>query len=145
MLLELIATLCAGVFSGAAIYVNIVEHPARLETGIGPAVRQWRPSYRRATAMQASLALAGSLAALGAWLQGRGTPVLVAGLLLGLVVPYTLVVIYPTNRQLSDARLDEASSRAATLLDTWNRLHALRSAAGFLAFVVLLIHLGGLL
>ncbi len=145
MLLELIATLCAGVFSGAALYVNLVEHPARLETGIGPAVREWRPSYRRATVMQASLALAGLLAALGSWLQGRGTPVLIAGLLLGLVVPYTLVVIYPTNRQLSDARLDEASSTAATLLHKWNRLHAVRSAAGFLAFVALLVHLGGLL
>ncbi len=143
MLLELIAALCAGLFTGAAIYVNLVEHPARLETGPGPALRQWRPSYRRGTMMQAGLAAVGFLAALGAWLQGRGIPALVGGLLLGFVVPFTLIVIFPTNKQLSDSGLDEASPKAAALLVKWNRLHAVRSVSGFLAFVVLLLHLGG--
>jgi len=144
MLLELIATLCAGLFTGAAIYVNLVEHPARLEPGTAAAVTQWRPSYRRGTVMQASLAVAGFLSAVGAWLQGRGTQVLIAGLLIGLVVPFTLIVIFPTNKQLSDADLDIGSAKAAVLLDKWNRLHAVRSAAGLLAFVLLLLHLGAL-
>jgi hypothetical protein len=95
--------------------------------------------------MQASLAVAGLLAAVGAWLQGRGAPALIAGLLLGSVVPFTLIVIFPTNRQLSDAGLDEASPRTAALLSAWNRLHAVRSAAALVAFVVFLVHLGGLL
>jgi hypothetical protein len=143
MFLELIATLCTGLFAGAALYVNLVEHPARLETGTALALRQWRPSYRRATVMQASLAITGLLAAVGAWLQGRGAPVLMAGLLLGSVVPFTLIVIFPTNRQLSDSGLDEASPRTAALLGAWNRLHAVRSAAALVAFVVFLGHLGG--
>jgi len=145
MLLELIATLCTGLFAGAAIYVNLVEHPARLEAGTAAGVKQWRPSYRRGTVMQASLAVAGLLSSVGAWLQGRGTTVLVAGLLIGLVVPFTLIVIFPTNKQLSDSGLDVGSTNAAALLDKWNRLHAVRSAAAFLAFVVLLLHLGALL
>lgn len=116
MLLELIATLCTGLFAGAAIYINLVEHPARLECGTAAAVKQWRPSYARATVMQASLAIVGLLAALGAWIQGRGAPVLVAGLLLGIVVPFTLVVIFPTNKQLLEPTLDDASPRAAALL-----------------------------
>src|SRR5713226_7042210 len=102
MLLQLIATLCTALFAGAAIYVNVVEHPARLETGTAAAVKEWRPSYRRATVMQASLAIAGLAAALGAWAQGRGTSVLIAGLLLGSVVPFTLIVMFPTNKRLSD-------------------------------------------
>jgi uncharacterized membrane protein len=113
MLLELIATLCTGLFTGAAIYVNLVEHPARLEPGTAAAVKQWRPSYRRGTVMQASLAAVGFLSAVGAWLQGRGTQVLIAGLLIGLVVPFTLIVIFPTNKQLSDADLDVGSTKAA--------------------------------
>ena len=145
MLLELIAALCTGLFTGAAIYVNLVEHPARVETGTAAAVNQWRPSYRRGTVMQASLAVTGFISSVGAWLQGRGSPVLIAGLLIGFVVPFTLIVIFPTNRQLSDAGLDVGSTNAAVLLGKWNRLHAIRSAAGLLAFVVLLLHLGTLL
>ncbi len=95
--------------------------------------------------MQASLAVLGFLSAVGAWLQGRGTQVLVGGLLIGLVVPFTLTVIFPTNKQLSDADLDVDSTKAAALLNKWNRLHAVRSAAGFLAFVLLLLHLGACL
>ena len=142
MLLELIATFFTGLFTGAAIYVNLVEHPARLEPGTAAAVKQWRPSYRRGTVMQASLAVVGFLSTIGAWLQGRGTQVLIAGLLIGFVVPFTLIVIFPTNKQLSDADLDVGSTKAAVLLDKWNRLHAVRSAAGFLAFVLLILHLG---
>src|SRR6266853_1420267 len=103
MVLELIATLCTGLFTGAAIYVNLVEHPARLEPGT---------------------AAAGFLSSVGAWLQGRGTQVLIAGLLIGLVVPFTLIVIFPTNYQKSAADLDVGSTKAAVLLDKWNRLHA---------------------
>ena len=145
MILELIATVCAGVFAGAAIYVNLVEHPARVETGTAAAVYQWRPSYRRGTIMQASLAVAGLLAAIGAWLQGRGSVVLIGGLVLGLVVPFTLIVIFPTNRQLSDAALDLGSTKAGALLDKWNKLHVVRSVAGFCAFLILLLHWGRLL
>jgi uncharacterized membrane protein len=145
MLLELIAAFCTALFAGAALYVNLVEHPARLEPGTAAAIREWRPSYRRATVFQASLAVAGLLAAVGAWFQGRGTPVLIAGLALGFVVPFTLVVIFPTNRRLSDPELDEGSAEAAALLVKWNRLHAVRSAAALLALVILLLHLGAVL
>ena len=86
MLLELIATLCAGLFAGAAIYVNLVEHPARLECGTALAISEFGPSYRRATVMQASLAGLGLVASAGAWLEGRGLVGLISGLLLGLVM-----------------------------------------------------------
>jgi uncharacterized membrane protein len=145
MLLELIAAFCTALFAGAALYVNLVEHPARLEPGTAAAIREWRPSYRRATVLQASLAVAGLLAAVGAWFQGRGTPVLIAGLALGFVVPFTLLVIFPTNKRLSDPELDEGSAEAAALLVKWNRLHAVRSAAALVALVILLLHLGAML
>jgi uncharacterized membrane protein len=145
MLLELIATFCTALFAGAALYVNLVEHPARLELGTAAAMREWRPSYRRATVLQASLAVAGLLTAVGAWIEGRGTAVLIAGLALGCVVPFTLVIIFPINRGLSDPALDTQSAEAAALLATWNRLHAVRSAAALAALVILLLHLGALL
>src|SRR4029453_18975887 len=85
MLYELVAALCSGIFAGAAVYINLVEHPARLECGLATAVAQFRPSYRRATVMQASLAAVGSLAALIGWWAGNSTSLLIAGLLFGSV------------------------------------------------------------
>ena len=142
MLFELLATLCAGLFAGAAIYITFVEHPARLECGTELAATEFGPSYRRATLMQASLAAVGLLAALVAWAQGRGAEVLIGGLLLGVVIPFTLVVILPTNKRLLDPGLDRGSAEAAALLARWGRLHAVRSVVSALAFVMLLWCLG---
>jgi uncharacterized membrane protein len=137
VLFELIATLCAGLFAGAAVYITFVEHPARLECGTVLAATEFGPSYRRATLMQASLAALGFLAALMAWAQGAGRLVLLGGVLLGLVIPFTVIVILPTNKRLLDPELDRSSAEAATLLARWGRLHAVRSVASGLGFGVL--------
>jgi hypothetical protein len=138
VLFELLATLCAGLFAGAAVYITFVEHPARLECGTELAATEFGPSYRRATLMQASLAAVGLFAAVAAWALGRGVGVLIGGLLLGLVIPFTLVVILPTNQLLLDPGLDRGSAEAGALLARWGRLHAVRSAVSALAFLVLL-------
>jgi hypothetical protein len=57
-------------------------------------------------------------------------------LLLGSVIPFTLLVIMPTNKQLLDPALDRGSTRAADLLGMWARLHAVRSAIGLGAYVI---------
>jgi len=62
MALEIVATVCAGLFAGAAIDITAVEHPARLACGTALALREFAPSYRRATVMQASLGVVGLLA-----------------------------------------------------------------------------------
>ncbi len=58
---ELIAVLACGLFTGAAIYINFVEHPARMQCGVEIAVTEFAPSYRRAAVVQASLAALGLL------------------------------------------------------------------------------------
>lgn len=141
MAFELVAILCTGIFAGAAVYISVVEHPARLECGTALAVTEFRPSYRRAAVMQAALATVGSVAALMAWVQGRGTPVLIGGLLLGIAIPFTLVVILPTNKRLLDPTLDRNSAEATALLSHWGRLHAVRSVFSCTAFILLAIHL----
>ena len=136
MITELLATLCAGLFAGAAVYINLVEHPARMECGTAIALAQWAPSYRRASVMQASLAILGTLAALAAWVGGGGPGWLAGGLLLGSVVPVTLLVILPTNKALLDPAAAENLERAGQLLGRWNSLHAIRSLASVLAFII---------
>jgi len=67
----LVATLCAGLFAGAAIYINTVEHPARVSYGTELALRAFAPSYHRATVMQVSFVVAGCGTGLwSAWSRG---------------------------------------------------------------------------
>lgn len=116
--------------------MSLVEHPARLGCGPELAVREFAPSYRRGTVLQASLALGGSLAAIfGAWKHAE-PKLLVGGLLLLAVVPFTLVVILPTNKRLLNPSLDPKSREAVTLLTRWGHLHAVRVFLSFAAFVV---------
>ncbi len=131
----LVATVGAGLFAGAALYVTVAEHPARLECGQALAIKEFGPSYRRAAVMQAVLAVVGLLAGVVAWYQGSGVGWLVWGLLLGALVPFTLVVIMPTNRRLLDPRLDSGSDEARELLARWGRLHAVRTVVGVAVFV----------
>ncbi len=143
-MLLLIATLCAGLFCGAALYINLVEHPARMSCGPELAVREFAPSYRRATVLQVSLAVAGlALGLFAAW-QLRDPWVAVGAVLLGAVVPFTLLVVFPTNRRLLDPSLDPSSARAVDLLGTWNRLHAGRTVLSAAAFGLLLFRLASL-
>ena len=145
MIFELVATLCTGAFAGAAIYVTLVEHPARQETGVPAAIAEFGPSYRRGAVMQASLAAVGCLAALVAWLQHGSLTVLVAGLLLGSLIPFTLIVIRPTNARLLDPTLDRTSAEARGLLARWGHLHGVRSVASGVAFVLLVLRLSRVL
>src|SRR5258706_6535593 len=99
-LVEFIAVLSCTLFAGAAIYVNLVEHPARMACDTKTAATVWAPSYKRATAMQASLAIVRLASGIAVWLLGGGAIWLTGAVLLGLVVPFTFIVIMPTNNQL---------------------------------------------
>jgi anthrone oxygenase-like protein len=135
---QFLATLCCSLFSGAAIYVNLVEHPARMACGTEIAAAEFPPSYRRASVMQASLSVFGSLCAVVAWVTGGSALWLVGGVVLGSVVPYTLIAIMPTNKQLLDSSLDRRAQRTHQLLSRWANLHAVRSILSLLALIIFL-------
>jgi hypothetical protein len=137
-LLEFLAIFCAAVFAGAAIYINLVEHPARMGLDTRAAAVQWAPSYRRATLMQAPLAVLSFIAGCAAWLLGGGSAWIIAALLIGAVVPFTLVVIKPTNDRLLASGRDLASADTRALLERWGRLHAVRSVLSVLATLIML-------
>lgn len=138
MIPEFVATLPAGTFFGVAAYINVAEQPARLSCGGTTAVAQWRPGYGRGTLLQAPLALAGSLAAPLAWWLDRDLRWLVGGMLWFLVIPFTFLVIFPTNRRLESPALDAASGEAVRLLRRWGRLPAVRSTLGGFSFALFL-------
>lgn len=135
---EVIAVLACALFTGAAVYITFVEHPARMRCGVEIAATEFAPSYRRATVMQATCAAVGLLSSIAAWLAGATVLWLVAGVMLGSVIPFTLIVILPTNKQLLDPTLDRRSAEAERLLARWGVLHAVRSVLSGLALLLFL-------
>jgi hypothetical protein len=141
--ISLIAVLSAALFAGAALYVNVAEHPARLELETRSAAAQWAPSYRRGTWMQAPLAITSFLCGVAVWLMGGGVGWMVAATLIGLVVPFTLVGIMPTNQRLLAPGRDLSSPETRALLVHWGRLHAVRTGLSLFASVLYLSLLVG--
>jgi hypothetical protein len=141
VLLLIVATLATGLFAGAAVYITLVEHPARVSCGTEVAIQEFVPSYRRASVMQASLAIVGAACGIITGLQQRDSTVIVAALLIAAVVPFTLVVIAPTNRQLLDPSLDRRGPAAAALLQRWGALHGVRSVLSGMAFALFALRL----
>jgi anthrone oxygenase-like protein len=80
----------------------------------------------------------GLLSSLAAWLGGASFWWVVAGVFLGSVIPFTLIVILPTNKQLLSPALDRRSAEAERLLARWGRLHAVRSVLSSIALLLFL-------
>jgi hypothetical protein len=137
-LAKILAVTCCGIFSGAALYVTLVEHPARMECGTQLAATEFGPSYRRAAIMQALLTVLGSFLAALVWIRGGSVAWLAGAALFVSVVPYTLLVILPTTKQLLDTSLDRSSQHARALLVHWSYLHAVRTVVGLAVFVFFL-------
>lgn len=140
--LAFLASLSAALFAGAALYISVVEHPARMGLETRIAALQWAPSYKRATWLQAPLALVSLLCGAGVWLIGGHPLWLVAALLVGAVVPFTFGIIMPTNHKLLAPGRDLSSAETRALLVRWGRLHAVRTA---LSLASTLIYIGLLL
>src|ERR1700732_1326154 len=88
--------------------------------------------------MQATLAAVCLLSSIAAWLAGATFWWGVAGGLEVSVIPFTLIVILPTNKQLLSPTLDRRSAQTERLLARWGRLHAVRSVLSALALLLFL-------
>lgn len=137
MALPLAALVLATLFAGAALYISLVEHPARLGLDDASLLAQWQPSYKRALPIQAGLAVLGGVAGLISWYQWDRWQWLAGSLVLLTNWPFTLFVIMPTNKRLLAMSHRDAGAESRQLLLRWGGLHSVRSALGSLAVVLL--------
>jgi Domain of unknown function (DUF1772) len=128
--LALAALVVAAVFTGAAIYVNLVEHPARRALDPRAALQEWQPAYKRGAAMQSSLALVGFVLAAVAAFLGAGALVATGAALMIAPWPWTYLAIMPLNRQLLAMTPDAAGPDLHPMLDRWETLHRVRTLLG---------------
>lgn len=134
---QLAALISASLFTGAAIYISLVEHPARLGLEDRAALAHWKPSYARALPWQAGLAVLSGLCGIASWSLAPDDWLFLAGSVLILANwPFTLIGIMPTNKRLKAILDDKAGHESRALLVAWGRLHQVRSCLG--AFATLL-------
>jgi len=118
-ILEAATFASSALFAGAALYISLVEHPARKtlaassldvpkskgkaikKSAIKSAVLQWRESYQRAAPLQVFYALVAGVGGMcntfvlkeaAAWAWGGG--------LVAMNVPFTLLCLMPINKEL---------------------------------------------
>jgi Domain of unknown function (DUF1772) len=132
MLIGHLALTIAALFTGAAIYVSAAEQPARLGLDDRALLREWKPSYKRGAAMQASLALLAFLLGMIAWWQTGKAAFLIGALFMLAPWPWTLLVIKPTNDALLATESNAAGPQTRALIVKWGKLHLVRTALGAL-------------
>jgi hypothetical protein len=134
----LLALMVASIFTGAAVYVNFAEQPARLTLDNRALLTEWKPSYKRGFAMQAPLALVGFVLGLMAWWQASHPGFLVGAIAMIAPWPWTIFGIKPANDALLTTGLDQAGPSSRALIVKWGGLHAVRTALGAIAVVAFL-------
>ena len=133
MVIGLLALMAAAIFFGAAIYVSVAEQPSRLTLDDRALLAEWKPSYKRGTAMQAPLALLGFALGMLAWWQSSHPGFLVGAIAMIAPWPWTLFAIKPTNDALTATDPERAGPPSRALILRWGALHAVRTALGALA------------
>ena len=134
----LLALVLTAFFTGAAVYISLIEQPARLLLDHRALLIEWQNTYPPATRMQGTLAIAAALAATFAAWSSRDWRWLLGAALILANWPYTLIALMPINHTLMALAPEAASGSSRALIEQWGSLHAVRSGLGLLATAALL-------
>jgi hypothetical protein len=137
MLIGSLALALAASFTGAALYINLVEQPARLALDDGALLSEWRPSDRRGFALLASLALVAAVFGLGAYFESQDVRWLIGAIVVIASWPYTFFAMVPMNNRILTIS-NSAPGAARELVRTWGLLEYGQTAIGLVACAVFL-------
>ena len=101
-LIKLASTVTTGIMAGSALYINLVEHPARMQIDdVKSLHKQWKAGFDRAKLIMIGMSLVPICGGITAYAinHSKGKPWLIGGGMLALNVPYTLLVIMPRSIQ----------------------------------------------
>lgn len=145
MVFDILALVFTALFFGVSTYISFVEHPARLGCPTAAALAQWRQSYVRSVAIQITLVFLAVGCSLMAYLLGFDLSILLGGILLVTVVPFTMIIIIPISRALSDHSRGAETPGTLTLLEQWGDFHSVVTIISFCSLLIQCVHMVALI
>ena len=123
------ALAAAGAFFGAALYLSLVEQPARLSLDDAALVKEWTPSDRRGFALMAALALVSGALGLAQYAEFPDVRWAAGALFCLASWLYSYFVLVPMNNRI--LTLGDANGGAArAFIRDWGRLEWGQTALG---------------
>ena len=133
MQLGLFAFAAACAFVGAALYINVVEQPARLTLNARAMVREWTPSNRRGFVMLSALAIASSVLAYADYARTSDVRWIIGGTIMLATWAYAYFVILPVNIWLVALEQGGSALTLRELMRDWGLLEWGQTAIGLWA------------
>ena len=132
MLIGPLALAFAAAFSGAALYINLVEQPARLALDDKSLLSEWRPSDRRGFALLASLALVAAVLGLATYFETQDVRWAIGAIVVICSWPYSFFAMVPMNNRILAISANDPGA-ARDLVSTWGLLEYGQTAIGLVA------------
>jgi len=127
----------AALFSGAALYVNVVEQPARLALDDKAMLTEWGPSDQRGVALMAGLSLIAAVLGLSAYFSSGDVRWAIGAVFIVLSWPYTFYAMAPLNNQII-ALTSRDVGAARALVRQWGLMEYGQTAIGIVACAIFL-------
>jgi hypothetical protein len=127
----LFAFAIAATFFGAALYISLVEQPARLALHVRSMLQEWMVSNRRGFAMLATLAIISAVLAYIDYGRTGDVRLLIGATVIMASWPYAYFVMMPVNIWLYYNLPAKATSIIRALMRDWGLLEWGQCAIGF--------------
>ena len=125
----------AAAFSGAALYVNGVEQPARLALDDNAMLSEWGPSDQRGVVLMAGLSLVAAVLGLSSYFSTGDVRWAIGALISILSWPYAFYVMAPVNNQIITLTPRDIGA-ARALVRQWGLLEYGQTGIGLAAAAV---------
>lgn len=149
-ILKAVSTTAMGLHAGACLYINVVEHKARMQLDTRACHKQWKESFDLSKRHQRTLALVAGVSTAGVYYCKPSTSLtfLLGGVSVFLTFPYTLFVLRPAAIDPIYDDYDKIVDRNSEefvreTVDKWNCYHTIRtgiSVAVFVGFVAQILN-----
>jgi hypothetical protein len=136
MIIGSLALAAAGGFSGASLYLNYVEQPAREALDDAALAKEWEPSDHRGFIVLAGLALLSAIAGFVAFRELDDIRWLLGALVILASWPYTYFAIVPLNNRILALIGGEDAHEARKVIRLWGQLELGQTAIGLLALAI---------